>query len=99
MRRVVDIDWDDKKSELLRRERGLTLLEAAELLTQERVERTKNDDPFQILATGYAQGKLLSLVYEIREHENGNTYYWLVTYWNATREERKTYENKIKNRR
>jgi uncharacterized DUF497 family protein len=99
MRRLVDIDWDEAKSELLKRERGFTLLEASEVLTHERVERTKTDDPLQILATGYAQGKLLSLVYEIREHENGNTYNWLITYWNATREERKTYENKSKNRR
>ena len=42
-------------------------------------------------AIGWVNGRLYSLVYEIRE-EMGGEYYRLVTLWKSTREERRLYE-------
>ena len=42
-------------------------------------------------AIGWVNGRLYSLVYEIRE-DVGGEYYRLVTLWKSTREERRLYE-------
>ncbi len=96
MERFVDVDWDDEKSAKLKRERGFSLSDAAEVLLGQCVERTKNDEPWQGIAIGYAQGELLTLVYEIRENEEGISYYWLITYWPSTKSERRIYEKEFR---
>lgn len=96
MRRHLDVDWDDEKSDTLKKTRGHSLEEVAEIFTRSHLERTKNDDPIQGLATGFAKGKLVSVVFEIRETDDENSILWLVTWWNATTAERKAYEREIK---
>src|SRR5438034_1371288 len=49
------------------------------------------DDPEQYRAIGWVQGRLFSLIFEIREDRLGE-YYHLVTLWRATLQERKLYE-------
>jgi uncharacterized DUF497 family protein len=85
-------DWDDAKSEKLKRERGLSFEEAvlvfsngAHLIVQ------KSDDPEQFAAIGFARGELITIIYEYREDEDGELS-WLITYWKATKEEVKKYE-------
>ena len=73
------IDWDDNQSERLKRERGLSLEEAALV--------------FSDGAIGFAQGQLITLIHEHREDEDGDLT-WLVTYWKATKEEAKKYEKR-----
>lgn len=85
-------DWDDNKSEKLKRERGLSFEEAVLVFSDgAHVVVPKSDDPEQSAAIGFAQGQLITLVHEHREDEDGELT-WLVTYWKATKEEAKKYE-------
>ena len=47
--------------------------------------------PEQFRAIGWVQGRLYSLIFEIRNDDDGE-YYHLVTLWRATREEEELYE-------
>jgi uncharacterized DUF497 family protein len=50
-----------------------------------------DDDPEQFLAIGMTQsGKLVTVCYEIREDDIG-PYFWLVTLWKTTFNEKKRY--------
>ena len=85
-------DWDDNKSEKLKRERGMTFDEAVLVFFDgARVIVPKSENPEQSLAIGFAQDRLITLVHEYREDEEGDLT-WLVTYWKATKEEAKEYE-------
>lgn len=85
-------DWDDRKSEKLKRERGLSFEEAVLVFSDgAHLIVNKSEDPEQFLAIGFALGRLITLVHEYRMDEEGE-YTWLVTYWKATRAEAKEYE-------
>lgn len=84
-------DWDESKSKLLQQTRGYTLEEVVNIFKGYYVERIKNDDPEQLIAIGYLNNILLSLIYEIRYDEEGE-YIWLITYWKTTKRERQIYE-------
>ncbi len=51
-------------------------------------EDCRSDDPEQFRVIGWAQGRLYSVIYELRRDEEGE-YYHLVTLWKSTREEEK----------
>jgi uncharacterized DUF497 family protein len=84
-------DWDDAKSEKLKRERGFTLEEATAAFARAHVVVPKSDGPDQFAAVGFVRGKLLTVIHEYREDEEGGII-WLVTYWKATRAEEGIYE-------
>jgi uncharacterized DUF497 family protein len=84
-------DWNEAKSELLKRTRGYTLQEVTRVFTGHYVERIKQDDPEQFIAVGYLDNILVSIIYEIRYDEEGE-YIWLITYWKSTKRERQIYE-------
>jgi uncharacterized DUF497 family protein len=86
----VRINWDDSKSEKLKRERGLSLEEASEAIN-EGYAAPKSDDPEQYAVIGFAVGRLITLIFEYREDDQGE-FIWLVTYWKATKSETKIYE-------
>lgn len=86
------INWDDTKSEKLKRERGLSLEEASVIIENPgAVTDKKNDDPEQFYAIEFVQGRLITLIYETREDADGE-FIWLVTYWKATKTETRIYE-------
>ncbi len=86
------INWDDSKSDRLKRERGLSLEEAAQVFVSgPYITAQKNDDPEQYYAIGFTHGRLITLIYETREDVDGE-FYWLITYWKATKAETKIYE-------
>ena len=84
-------DWDNRKSQVLKQNRGYSLEEISVVLAGDYVERVKRDDPEQFIAIGYLRNTLLSVIYEIRYDEEGE-YIWLVTYWQSTKREREIYE-------
>ena len=51
----------------------------------------RSDDPEQLRAIGWVKGKLYTVIYEVREDEEGE-YYHLVTLWKSTKPEEKLYE-------
>jgi len=51
----------------------------------------RSDDPEQFRAIGWVKGKLVSVIYEVREDDQG-VYYHLVTLWKSTKQEEKLYE-------
>lgn len=89
------IDWDDGKSELLKRDRGLSLEECAEMFLSGHVADQKSDVPEQYFAIGFVQGQLITLIYEYRQNEDEEII-WLITYWKATKREAQLYEQKRK---
>lgn len=86
-------DFDPRKSTILREnpKRGIGFEEAQEIFTHPYYEDCRSDDPEQYRAIGWVRGLLYSLIFEIREDENGE-YFHLVTLWKSTREEQKLYE-------
>ena len=81
------------KSDALKRnpKRAIGFEEAQEIFTHPFYQDQRNDDPEQYRAIGWAKGRLMSLIFEIREDGSGE-YYHLITLWRATRQERKLYE-------
>jgi len=54
----------------------------------------RSDDPEQYRAIGWVKGVLFSVIYEIREDDDGE-YYHLVTLWKSTKQEIELYESYI----
>ena len=55
------------------------------------MEDCRSDDPEQSRAIGWIMGQLYSLIYEVREDEEGE-YFHQVTLWKSTKEEQRLYE-------
>lgn len=71
--------------------RGIGFEEAQEIFARPYFQDQRSDLPEQYRAIGWVGPLLYSLIFEIREDEEGE-YYHLVTLWKATREEQKLYE-------
>ena len=84
--------FDERKSERLRAnpKRGIGFEEAQELFAHPYYLDT-SDCPEQYRAIGWAGDSLYSVIFEVREDEQGE-YYHLVTLWKATKQERQLYE-------
>ncbi len=86
-------DFDERKSQRLRANfrRGIGFEEVQELFTHPYYLDQRSDVPEQYRAIGWAQGLLYSLIFEVREDDEGE-FYHLVTLWKATKEENQLYE-------
>ena len=86
-------EFDRRKSERLRKnpKRGVGFEEALEIFEHPYGQDRCSDDPEQYRAIGWIGRSLYSLIFEVREDDEGE-YYHLVTLWKATREERELYE-------
>lgn len=85
--------WDKNKDLILKSDpnRRFGFEDVVQLFQYPYFLDQKNDDPEQYRAIGFVYGKLISLIYEVREDHEGE-YYHLVTYWPSTKTERKLYE-------
>jgi uncharacterized DUF497 family protein len=85
-------DFDAQKSARLRAnpKRGIGFEEAQEIFERPYYLDQRTDMPEQYRAIGWVRQKLYSLIFEIREDEDGE-YYHLVTLWRATTEEQRLY--------
>ncbi|MDM8550343.1 BrnT family toxin [Desulfobacterales bacterium HSG2] len=86
-------NFDKKKSEKLRKnpKRKIGFEEATEIWEQPYYEDRRSDDPEQFRAIGWVRGRLYSVIYEVREDDEGE-YCHLVTLWRSTRQEERLYE-------
>lgn len=85
--------FDKKKSEKLKKDprRKIGFDEVVEIWNYYHYIDCRSDDPEQFRVIGWVQGKLYSVIYEVREDKDGE-YYHLVTLWKTTRQEEKLYE-------
>jgi uncharacterized DUF497 family protein len=92
---TVRLDWDEGKSRLLKRKRGLTFDQVMRIFEGVTVELVKNDDPLQFAAIGLIDTHMVTVVVEERRDEEG-VYSWLITYWKSTAREREIYAQETK---
>lgn len=87
------LHFDPRKSTQLRKnpKRGIGFEEAQEIFARPYYLDQRSDLPEQFRAIGWVGAMLYSLIFEVREDEEGE-FYHLVTLWKATREERTLYE-------
>jgi uncharacterized DUF497 family protein len=85
-------EFDQGKSERLKRnpQRGIGFEEAREIFSRPYYVDQRSDAPEQYCAIGWVGQHLYSLVFEVREDEDGELYH-LVTLWKSTREEQELY--------
>ena len=85
--------FDLQKSELLRSnpKRGIGFEEAQEVFWRPYYQDQRSDVPEQFRAIGWVGERLYTVIFEVREDEDGE-FYHLVTLWRATREEQRIYE-------
>jgi uncharacterized DUF497 family protein len=82
-------DFDTRKSGLLRAnpKRAIGFEEAREIFSRPYYLDQRSDLPEQYRAIGWVGRRLYTLIYEVREDQEGE-YYHLVTLWKATKEEK-----------
>jgi len=80
--------FDPQKSRGLRANprRGIGFEEAREIFSQPYYLDQRSDLPEQYRAIGWVGDRLFSLIFEIRQDQEGE-FYHLVTLWRSTREE------------
>ncbi len=85
--------FDARKSNRLRSNprRGIGFEEARELFTRPYWLDRRCDVPEQFLAVGWVGDRLYSVIFEVREDEDGEILH-LVTLWKSTKEEIRLYE-------
>ena len=78
--------FDPEKSKRLRTnpERGIDFEEVQTLFEAEYITDRRSDDPEQFRAIGWVSGRVYSVIYEVRQDENGE-YYHLVILWRRWR--------------
>jgi len=86
-------DLTPRKSKKLRANprRGIGFEEVQEVFSHPYYLDQRSDVPEQYRAIGWAAGSLYTVIFEVREDEEGE-YFHLVTLWKSTREERILYE-------
>ena len=85
--------FDLGKSKRLRANprRSIGFEEARELFSQPYWLDRRSDVPEQFLAVGWVGDRLYSVIFEVREDEDGEILH-LVTLWRSTKEEIRVYE-------
>jgi len=85
--------FDPRKSKRLRANprRGIGFEEARKLFSQPYWLDQRSDVPEQFLAVGWVGDRLYSVIFEVREDEEGEILH-LVTLWRSTKEEIRLYE-------
>jgi uncharacterized DUF497 family protein len=87
-------DFDRRKSERLRRtpKRGIGFEEVQEIFTRPYYLDQRADLPEQYRAIGWVKGCLYSVIFEVREDDQGE-FYHIVMLWKATKQEQNLYES------
>ena len=83
-------EFDPEKNREVKRKHGVSLQQATEIFDQVYIVDRKRDDPEQFRAIGWSEGRLCSVIFEMRLDSEGE-YYHLVTAWKATEQEEQSY--------
>jgi uncharacterized protein len=89
---LMRFHFDERKSGRLRAnpKRGIGFEEAQEVFSHAYYLDQRSDLPEQYRAIGWVGERLYTVIFEVREDEEGE-YYHLVTLWKATKQERQLY--------
>ena len=89
-------DFDPEKSRQLRAnsKRAIGFEEVQALFESVHITDQRSDDPVQFRAIGWVGGVIYSVIYEVRQDEDGE-FHHLVTLWKATKEERSIYAENV----
>ena len=89
---TVRFDFDPRKSQRLRENpnRGIGFEEAQEIFVHPYYQDRRSEIPEQFRAVGWVGDRMFTLIFEVREDEEGELYH-LVTLWRSTREEERLY--------
>ena len=89
----MPFQFDERKSKRLRAnpKRGIGFEEAQGLFAHPYYLDQRSDYPEQYRAIGWVGDSLYSVIFEVRDDEQGE-YYHLVTLWKATKQEQQLYE-------
>lgn len=89
--------FDKSKGNSLRKnpKRAIGFEEAQEIFNQAYYLDERYDKPEQYRAIGWVGSRLYSLIFEVREDQEGE-YYHLVTLWKASKQEQELYEKNLK---
>lgn len=71
--------------------RAIGFEEVQEIFSREYYQDQRSQLPEQYRAIGWVKRRLYTLIFEVREDDDG-TYYHLVTLWRSTRTEQELYE-------
>lgn len=90
---IARFKFDRRKNEQLKRnpKRGIGFIEAQKIWSNPYYLDQRSEVPEQYRAIGWVDGRLFSVIFEIREDAEGE-YYHLVTLWKSTKEEQRLYE-------
>lgn len=85
--------FDPRKSKRLRanKRRGIGFEEAQEVFSRPYYLDQRSDVPEQHVAIGWVGDRMYSVIFEVREDEEGEILH-LVTLWRSTKEEIRLYE-------
>jgi uncharacterized DUF497 family protein len=85
--------FDPRKSQLLKANsrRGIGFEEAQTLFSRPYWLEKRSDVPEQYRAVGWVGGRLYTIIFEIRDDEEGEIFH-LITLWKSTQEEVRLYE-------
>ncbi len=85
--------FDRKKSDKLKKDprRNIGFDEVQDIWKGWHYVDSRSDDPEQFRAIGWVKGILYTVIYQIREDDEGE-FHHLVTLWKSTRQEKKIYE-------
>ena len=91
----IKFDEHKRQQVLKNNNRRIDFLWFEELLCLPYIEDQRNDDPEQYRIIGFAKGRLRTFIVEYR-HDTLGEFIWIVTAWNATKQEEKAYEKNTK---
>ena len=91
---MCDLNLTDGKAKRYRENprRGIGFQEVQALWQDPYYLDQRSEVPEQYRAIGWVNGKLYSVIFEVRDDEEGGLFARLVTLWKATSEEQKIYE-------
>jgi uncharacterized DUF497 family protein len=88
------IRWEQAKRQRVLAERNIDFAQLNELLYIPYIEDQRSEQPEQYRLIGLVDGKLTTFIVEYRVDEI-EEYIWVVTAWKSTKQERKSYEERV----
>lgn len=88
------VRWDEAKRQRVLAERNIDFEQLNDLLYAPHLEDQRSDLPEQYRIIGFAGEQLTTFIVEYRVDRVGE-YIWVVTAWKSTKQERRSYEQRI----